>query len=131
MQKVWDRVGMTLSFVCVLHCMALPFIFLMIPTLSEMIETEKFHIIMVFSVTATAGISFIPGYLRHKDTNLMWLVFVGLLFVVGGIVLGHELGELFERVITSIGSILLMVSHYKNLKHKSCCHPCNDEEQNI
>lgn len=132
MQKgIWDRIGITLSFVCIIHCLALPFMILAIPAISHYGETERFHTLMIFLVTLSAGLAFIPGYLRHKDKKLIIKVFISLILIVGGIVLGHQFGELTERVITSIGSILLIYCHYKNINHKGHCGKCEHDEHEL
>jgi hypothetical protein len=131
MQRIWDKVGMTLSFICIIHCLALPFILITLPALKAYTDNESFHTAMVFLVTLTAGVAFIPGYLRHKDKGLMVKVIVALLLIVGGIILGHEFGELTERVITALGSAFLIYCHYKNIRHKGHCNNCEHDEKKL
>lgn len=111
--------------------MALPFMVLALPTLKAYTESEGFHTIMVFLVTLTAGLAFIPGYLRHKDKKLVGLVIIALVLIVAGIVLGHDLGVVYERVITSIGSALLIYCHFRNIRHKGHCGHCEHDEEKL
>lgn len=128
---MWDKVGIGLSFLCLVHCMALPFVFMFIPAVSSFSESDSFHTIMVFLVTLTAAVSFIPGYLRHKDKKLVVKVSVGLILVVLGIVLGHDLGVVYERIITSIGSLILVYSHFRNIRHKGDCSSCEQDDHEL
>jgi hypothetical protein len=147
-KRLFDKLGITLSFICIIHCMALPFMVMALPALRTYTESEGFHTLMVFLVTLTAGLAFIPGYLRHKDKKLIVLVITSLVLIVLGIVLGHELGidpghthddghdhmnfgVLAERIVTTIGSILLIYCHFRNIKHKGHCDHCEHDEEEL
>ena len=114
-----DKIGIILSIGCLIHCILTPLIIPMLPLFGLAVEHEAFvHLILGSVVLTIAAITFIPGYLKHKDIFIMIAGFSGALIVMAtgiGELLSHESYTIF----TVLGSIVLVISHYLN--HKLSC----------
>lgn len=118
----WDKLGITLSGICAIHCLITPFLAIAIPVLGETFEQPWVHIVMALFVVPVGLYAFYTGYLHHMKKGLTALgvtgiamVGVGLLAPISGINLfGHD-------VITIAGSLCLVVAHVLN--RRAClCH---------
>lgn len=120
-----DKIGMFLSTFCAIHCAATPFIFFIAPWIEEYIPHEMFHMLMLAFVLPLGLFAFISQYRKHHATQILVLGLVGLALVSLGVIIpeivghSHE-GELIETSFTILGSIVLVVAHYFNLRTKSC-----------
>ncbi len=113
--RIWDFLGMGLSVVCLVHCLAIPFLLGFLPFLaSSLMHHEDFHFMLIAVVLPVAGLALVPGYLRTGRQSALRWGFFGLLLLGGGILSGHELGELFETLFTVIGAVCLFRAHWIN-----------------
>src|SRR5512146_710329 len=77
---VADRVGATASFLCALHCAALPFVFALLPALGlEFLANHEFERWFIAFATTLALTMLIRGYRRHREPHALFLLFPGLL----------------------------------------------------
>lgn len=118
----WDKLGMTLSGLCAIHCLLTPFLALAVPVLGETFEQPWVHILMAIFVVPVGLYAFYSGYRHHKKKGLTALGFAGLAMVCVGLLvpisgidfLGHD-------IITILGSLCLVVAHVLN--RRAClCH---------
>ena len=86
--RLWDRLGISASALCLVHCVALPFLLAGIPTLARFESSlgTGFHIAMAVLVTATVVPALRGGFKRHRDVPTLafggWglsLILIGLL----------------------------------------------------
>lgn len=135
MQKLFDRMGVSFSVICTIHCLFLPVILLAVPTLTTVSifsDEHLFHLIMILLVIPAAAISFFIGCRQHADRRkfsyVLWLFFTGitiLLFVA----FTPSIHELFiEKVLTVAGSATIAAGHILNhtLCRKGVCHTEHD-----
>lgn len=114
-----DKAAIVLSFMCVLHCLALPVILIILPSVSSLLafSDERFHLWLVFAVIPVSVFAIISGYLHHRHSNVVWLGAIGLLMLVGAALFAHDiLGEKGEVIFTLVGSVLVACSHFRNLQ---------------
>ena len=67
----------------------------------------------------------------HKDSRPFYLGILGLGLLLSGMIMGDFLGhdhkgEATERILTVIGSILLFVGHWLNIKKANHCGVCHE-----
>lgn len=119
---VWDRVGMTLSSLCAVHCLLTPFLILLVPTLGGLFESEWVHLGLALLVMPVAFYAFWAGYQHHHRKYLLVMGFAGALMIGAASVLPHEWVEaLGFDIMTIAGSFILVISHILN--RKAClCH---------
>ena len=118
----WDRLGMWLSSLCALHCLATPLLVLALPVMGEFFEQEWVHLTMALFVVPVGLFAFWSGYKHHHQIRVFTLGIIGLLMVGGASLLPHEMVEIHEwDVVTIIGSFFLITAHILN--RRAClCH---------
>ena len=118
-QAINDKLAMGLSVACTLHCIALPALLIMLPSLA-FLNDELFHIVMVVAVIPISIYALTLGYKQHQRRSLFAVGCSGLLLLIAALVVGHDLGEIAETGLTVIGAFLVAVSHWFNYKlHKT------------
>ncbi|MCR9180567.1 MAG: MerC domain-containing protein [Erythrobacteraceae bacterium] len=114
----WHRFGMGLSALCLLHCLALPWLLASLPAamlaaLPEAVrDHEWFHAALIAPVLLVSGTVLLraaPGRLR---TTLVLAAFAAL---IGALFAASEAGE---QALTVIGAALLMAAHWQRLRQR-------------
>lgn len=121
--KVWDKLGICGSSLCLVHCLATPFVLLLFPTFEwAFLEHHTFHEILGVFVVSSVLIAVYPQCRKHGHKDIIGFALGGITFILAGIFLGHDLGDGFEQGFTIFGSILLVTAHFKNIKvkHGNC-----------
>ncbi|WP_018690697.1 MerC domain-containing protein [Algicola sagamiensis] len=128
-QIVTDRVAIGLSLTCALHCMLLPSLLLLLPSIAALsLNTEAFHITLVIAVIPSSLFALKAGYQQHGNSWVIFGVSIGLILLVLALLLGTGiLGEQGELILTVIGSICIAFGHSANYQlskkgmHENCC----------
>lgn len=123
--KAADKAAIFLSAVCAIHCLVLPIILILVPPISGLMSfsDEAFHQWLLFAVMPISVFAVISGFSAHRNKQVAMIGVVGMLFLIGAVLLGHDLlGEHAEVVLTVIGSALIAFSHYKNLTLRAHTH---------
>ena len=117
-QYVSDKFAMGLSLACVLHCFFVPsFLILTSGMLSVSFDNEFVHKLLVLVAVPISSFALIKGYKYHKTFSFISYGILGLVALILAVVLGESnLGELGEKGLTLLGSILVAYSHFKNYK---------------
>ncbi|MNK01161.1 MerC mercury resistance protein [compost metagenome] len=118
----WDRIGIFLSSLCAIHCLATPLLVLALPFMGEVFEHEMFHIGMAVFVVPVAFFAFWSGYKHHHQRPVFFMGILGASMIGLASVLPHEWVEVNELdVVTIAGSFLLVIAHILN--RRAClCH---------
>ena len=116
LQPFADKASIGLSFLCLLHCLALPLLVVLLPSLVVLgLDDERFHIWLVVVVIPLSAFALTLGCTRHRRLTVLLTGAMGLLLLCMAPLLGHDfLGESGERLTTLIGSVLIAASHVKN-----------------
>lgn len=133
-QAVTDKFAIGLSMMCAIHCLALPFLLVLLPSMAALqLDNEVFHLWMVVAVLPTSIYALTLGCKQHKRYRLLILSVIGLALLVMGLVLGEVLiGEAGEKLLSVIGAGFVAAGHWFNyrlcraLKHKDWACP-NDK----
>ena len=125
-QAIADKSAILLSFLCALHCLLLPAAVVLYPsTLGFLPGDESVHIALLFGVIPISAYALIKGGKVHKSRKVFITGISGLLVLVAAVVLGHDiLGEIGEKILTVLGSIIVIIAHIQN--HLICRE--NDRE---
>ena len=113
-----DKMAMSLSLLCALHCLVSPLIIVMLPSLAALqFDGEAFHLWMVLAVIPTSIYALTMGCKQHKRYRLLGLGLLGLLFLLSAVLAGEELiGDFWEKALTVIGAAIIALGHYRNYR---------------
>jgi len=123
---VLDKAAVALSGLCLLHCLLLPVIIALLPFLGQFSD-RHLHAEMLIIVLPISLIALSLGFRRHADKRVVGLGIAGLLLLLVGATLAHNLyGVAADRMLTITGSIILALAHYRNNRlSRSCRAPAN------
>lgn len=113
-RPVWDRIGIVVTAVCAVHCLALP---LLLPVLATsdlaMLSHHEFEWVVLGLTFVLAAAVLTHGY-RHHHHRRLPLVLAA--FGAAICLLRHELGAALEPLVLALGAGLIVVAHGLNLK---------------
>ncbi len=114
----YDKFAIGLSLLCTIHCLALPLLMLLLPTVSAVfLADEGFHFYMVLMVLPISSFALWVGFKQHRSSKILLQGITGLIILSATVFLGHEqLGEITEKLMTLLGSSFICYSHYLNYK---------------
>ena len=144
-KQIGDKLSICLSLCCILHCIALPVLILIIPSISSFwINDENVHIVLVILAVPISLFAMGKSLRVHHNYKCILLAGVGLLLLVAAIFMhdigftgehgheehgnqehgheehGHEehggLGETLETIFTVIGGLVLLSAHFINIR---------------
>ncbi|TQV88562.1 MerC domain-containing protein [Aliikangiella coralliicola] len=120
-QAIGDKTAIGLSFLCTVHCIVLPIVLLIAPSIAAFSFNDKqFHQYMLAAVFINSIFALSTGYRKHKQSIIYAWGISGLSLLLLAFVLGHDaLGEFGEKAFTLLGAIAVAYGHVKN--HRLCC----------
>ena len=117
-QLTTDRFAISLSLICLIHCLFAPsFIILTSTFLSFSYDNEFIHKMIVLLAVPISISALSMGYRNHKTISFLPIGIAGLLILILAVLLGGNiLGEYGEKGLTLLSSIFISYSHYRNYK---------------
>lgn len=124
LQTFTDKAAISLSFVCVLHCLALPVFLVLSPSLALVaLEHESFHQWILFGILPLSVIALVIGFMHHRNYLVVLISCVGLMIIIGTGMVEHELlGEYGELLLTVLGSAIIAFGHFRNSRLRRLMH---------
>lgn len=123
LRHFFDKIGIFLSTLCLVHCLLIPVLFALYPAAPLFWGElhEKMHEVLFFIILPTCLLAFYPRFYKEK----MWEFFWGPMFAIGIFWITLMLTEkkllpyvnITEPMLTSVGSLTLIYFHWKNFKH--------------
>jgi hypothetical protein len=111
-----DKIAVGLSGICLLHCLLLPFVLAILPFLGQF-DDDHMHKEMLIFVIPVSVIALTVGFRRHGHAGVIVSGAAGLLILVLGALIVHDLyGVMADRATTVAGSIVLAFTHYQNFR---------------
>jgi len=131
-RSILDGVAVFLSATCLLHCLALPILITLYPIAhSSILDEQTFHLVMLLLILPASLIALTIGCRTHKDVPTMVLGGIGLTVLTATALFGHDLVDIDgERLMTSIGGLVLAAAHIQNYRicrADHCDHDGNHE----
>ena len=113
-----DKASITLSLACMIHCLLMPsFLVLTSGFFALSIDNELIHKAFLIIVLPVSLYALITGYRNHKILSYFYIGTSGLWLLVFAVFFGEGVfGELAEKSLTLLGSIIVASAHYKNYK---------------
>jgi hypothetical protein len=120
----FDMLGIAASSICLVHCLAMPFIITFLPFLGwQFLEGKLTHHILAAFVFSFAMFGIVPGYLKHHEKTVLAGMIFGLsLVLIATLCCGGYLPEKWELPMITIGNLILVVTHWHNHHLASCNH---------
>ena len=115
---VTDKFAIGLSLICAVHCLALPLLLIILPSMIALqLDNEIFHTLIIITVLPVSIFALTLGYKKHKHNWLLIVGFTGLLLLVIAVILGEETtGEFGEKLLTVLGASLVAAGHLWNFR---------------
>jgi hypothetical protein len=122
--RYFDMLGIAASSICLVHCLAMPFVITFLPLLGwQFLEGKLAHQILAAFVFSFALFGIVPGYLKHHKRTILVGMLIGLgLVLVATCLCGFILPEKAELPLITVGNIVLVITHWHNHHLSSCNH---------
>ena len=129
--RAFDRMGMTLSMACAIHCLAMPVLIPLLPLLAGSFLTGETTESVILTVTLLiAAPTLFRGYLKHRKFRVPAIFLLGLLFLAlrpGAFHHDHvHEGEVWHFVLAALAGLSLAIGHWLNLRLCKSCPSCKD-----
>ena len=109
-----DRVGVVLSGLCALHCLAGLLLVAGLGLGGGVLLAPEIHRVGLALAIAVGSITLVLGVLRHGDPVPLQVGAAGIGFMAVALFVGHGTAE---GVLTIMGVALLAWAHVRNLRH--------------
>lgn len=125
-QRLFDTLAISASALCLVHCLALPVLLMLVPTLTAYLALpESFHIGALLFAVPTSILALAAGYRRHRWTVPARLAVPAIALLALGAFAAPE--EWIETVLTVVGATLLAVAHALNWRALPHRHARDDQ----
>jgi len=115
-----NKVGLWLSVLCTIHCLAMPFLMTALPFLSESFLSEQSEMYLIGASAILAIFLLIKDYRNHQNPLPLRLLAVALCFNFVGLFLAKGTYEILFNVT---GALVMASAYYINWNsHRRACH---------
>jgi uncharacterized membrane protein (Fun14 family) len=117
--KYFDRVAITLSTICIVHCLAIPVVVATLPVvaLTWGLDDAHFHTFMLWFVVPTSVLGFAFGYHAHRGAIIVLLGAVAIAVLAFVALRAHGVWTPFQETSVNVAaSLLLAVAHWRNFR---------------
>lgn len=113
-----DRLGAAASFLCAVHCAALPFVLALLPALGlGFLADHGFERGFIMCASLLALATLVYGYRRHRTRRAILLLLPALaLLWIGGFVFDAHLGLGWHSLLVALGGSGVALAHLTNLR---------------
>ncbi|MHA6203101.1 MerC domain-containing protein [Dyella soli] len=118
-----DRVGAMASFLCAIHCAALPFVLALLPLLGlGFLAGQGFERGFVMFACALALASLLSSYRHHHRQLPLLLALPGLALLITGVTFAEHYSIALHSVLVTCGGLLVATAHFINLRTHRAAH---------
>jgi len=116
MKILLDKIGMCTSAICMVHCLAIPlFLIFGLDSSLRFIDQEWIEMTLILSALIIGLVSFLGGFLAHRQHFIPVLFISGFLLLVNG----ESVADTLISVILSVaGAAVILYAHTQNLRWK-------------
>ena len=124
LSKYFDRVAITLSTICIVHCLAMPFVIALLPVTAFALGGDgHFHSLMLWFVVPTSVLGFGLGLRVHRRVDIAALGAVAIAALAAAALWGHSEWDPSVEVLTNVAaSVLLAAAHWRNFREVRRLH---------
>lgn len=120
-----DRIGITATSLCALHCILLPVLLPALPLLGlSFLADHAWEHFFLFLTGVLGTCALFSGFKKyHKRLYPFYLLFLG----IGIYWIKHDFSEQLQPLFIIVGASLIVAAHVINLKLCNSCKQCADE----
>jgi hypothetical protein len=124
LSKYFDRVAIALSTICIVHCLAMPFLVALLPITAWAIGGDgHFHSLMLWLVVPTSVLGFGLGVRVHRRAGIVALGAVAVAALAAAALWGHEKWDPSVEVLVNVAaSVALAAAHWRNFREVRRVH---------
>jgi|TARA_B100001540_G_scaffold316109_1_gene345089 putative Mn2+ efflux pump MntP len=117
-QEYSDKTAISLSALCLVHCLLVPsFLVFLSGYVSLSYNNELIHYAILFIAIPVSIYALITGVRNHNSFSFLYLGLIGIISLILAVTLGAQIwGEVGEKVLTTVGALLVAISHFKNYR---------------
>jgi uncharacterized membrane protein YozB (DUF420 family) len=119
-RSMLDKIGISASLICAVHCVLLPIFFSALPFLGiEILENPAIEIITIGTSLVAGSWALINGYKQYHKSWLLILFITGILFlVISNTVIAKRS---WEAALKSMAAVAIVTAHISNRKLSKRC----------
>jgi len=124
LSKYFDRVAITLSTICIVHCLAMPFVIALLPVAAFTVGGDgHFHSLMLWFVVPTSVLGFGLGLRVHRRADIVVMGAIAIAALAAAALWGHRAWDPSVEVLVNLGaSVLLAAAHWRNFREVRRLH---------
>jgi hypothetical protein len=124
LSRYFDRIAIALSTICIVHCIAMPFIVALLPLAAISFGGDAhFHQLMLWLVVPTSIVGFALGFRVHRRASIILAGAAAVALLTTAALWGHAAWNAPTEVAVSlIASILLATAHWRNFREVRRLH---------
>ncbi|MEE4245999.1 MAG: MerC domain-containing protein [Kangiellaceae bacterium] len=116
-RSIADIIAISLSGLCTIHCLLLPLVLVFLPTaIAITLQDEAFHLGLLALVIPLSLYALVIDCKKHQRYRVIGFGIVGIMFLIGAVIVGHDLGEIAEKTMTVTGAIIISIGHILNYR---------------
>ena len=117
-QEYSDKTAISLSALCLVHCLLVPsFLVFLSGYISLSYNNELIHYAILFIAIPVSIYALITGVKNHNSYSYLYVGLLGILTLILAVTLGVQIwGEAGEKILTTVGALLVSISHFKNYR---------------
>jgi hypothetical protein len=119
-----DRIAITLSTICIVHCLAMPFAIAVLPIAAVSLGSDThFHALMLWLVVPTSAFGFALGYRVHGRGGIVLAGAAAVAALAAVALWGHERWNPSAEITANVlASLLLASAHWRNFREVRRLH---------
>jgi membrane protein implicated in regulation of membrane protease activity len=124
LSKYFDRVAIALSTICIVHCLAMPFVIAVLPVAAFAVGGDgHFHSLMLWFVVPTSVLGFALGLRVHRRVDIVLFGAVAIAGLAVTALWGHSTWDPSVEVVVNVtASVLLAAAHWRNFREVRRLH---------
>jgi hypothetical protein len=124
LSKYFDRVAIALSTICIVHCLAMPFLIALLPVTALAFGGDgHFHTLMLWFVVPTSVLGFGFGFRVHRRADIIVLGVAAIAALAAAALWGHDSwNPSVETLVSVAASVVLAAAHWRNFREVRRLH---------
>ncbi len=124
LSKDFDRVAIALSTICIVHCLAMPFVIALLPVTAFALGGDgHFHSLMLWFVVPTSVLGFGLGFRVHRRVDIVAMGAAAIAVLAATALWGHSEWDPSVEVLANVAaSVLLAAAHWRNFREVRRLH---------